>query len=344
MSSESSSGSLSSFEEAATSFMRKRKAKQEQGQTKKKKGGGSKPGKRKNKERNRLLYDALLKSDYFNDETTYDANDFRRRFRMRRHVFDRILNALVAHDDYFKQKADCCKVLGFSPHQKITCALQFLAYGKCADELDEFIRMGESTVFETLRRFCKGIIECFGTIYLRPPNVEDLQKILKEYEKKGWIGCMGCIDVMKWTWKNCPMAWRGAYQGKEKKPTIALEAVVDSRLYFWHAFFGVPGANNDLNVLDCSPLFKDILSGTASEVTFLCNNEVYKMGYYLADGIYPDWQMMMKTIPEPQTRKQKYFATKQEGRRKDVERGYAAIQVSCRVLLLLCFALLWFSH
>ena len=129
------------------------------------------------------------------------------------------------------------------------------------------------------------------------------------------------------------MSWRGAYQGKEKKPTIALEAVVDSRLYFWHAFFGVPGANNDLNILDCSPLFQAILSGTAPEVTFICNEKVYKMGYYLADGIYPEWQVMMKTISEPATQKEKYFATQQEGRRKDVERGFAALQVCCRVFL-----------
>jgi hypothetical protein len=23
---------------------------------------------------------------------------------------------------------------------------------------------------------------------------------------------------MKWQWKNCPMTWRGAYQGKERVP------------------------------------------------------------------------------------------------------------------------------
>jgi len=56
-----------------------------------------------------------------------------------------------------------------------------------------------------------------------------LRQILAGYEEKGWIGCMGCIDVMKWVWKNCPMAWRGQYQGKETHPTVELEAVVDSR-------------------------------------------------------------------------------------------------------------------
>lgn len=307
------------------------------------KGGGSSRGKAANIERNREKHHVILMEDYFNESCTYDANAFRRRFRMRPVVFDRILDALVEHDEYFVQKRDAVHVLGFSSHQKITCALRFLAYGTSADQLDEYIRMAESTTLENLRHFCEGIIACFGPTYLRPPTVEDFKEILKRYEKEGWVGCMGCIDVMKWVWKNCPMAWRGAYQGKEKVPTIALEAVVDSRLYFWHAFFGVPGANNDINVLDASTLLHSLINGTAPEIKFVLHGHDYTMGYYLADGIYPEWQVMMKTISAPTTRKQKYFATKQESRRKDVERGFAALQVCCRFFLfVLCFPIFIF--
>jgi hypothetical protein len=42
------------------------------------------------------------------------------------------------------------------------------------------------------------------------------------------------------------------------------------------------------------------------------------MGYYLADGIYPSWATFVKTIPEPQGMKKKYFAEVQEACRKDV--------------------------
>ena len=123
------------------------------------------------------------------------------------------------------------------------------------------------------------------------------------------------------------MAWRGAYQGKEKVPTIALEAIVDDRLWFWHLFFGMPGANNDLNILDCSPLFKQHMDGTAPKVRFTVNNNNCDMGYYLTDGIYPDWALFMKTIAEPSNIKQEYFAEQQEARQKDVERGFGVLQV-----------------
>jgi len=209
------------------------------------------------------------------------------------------MQQLVEHDSYFVQKTDATGVLGFSPQQKLTCALRFFAYGTSADQLDEHIRMGESTVLENLKRFAEGVIHCFGATYLRSPTSQDLQDILARYDKKGWTGCLGCLDVMKWEWKNCPMAWRGAYQGKEKVPTIALEAVVDSCLWFWHAYFGVPGSNNDLNILYRSPLFKNLLNGSAPEVTFTVNGTVYTMGYYLVDGIYPEWKIFVKTISEP---------------------------------------------
>ena len=58
-----------------------------------------------------------------------------------------------------------------------------------------------------------------------------------------------------WEWKNCPSAWKGMFQGKSGVPTVVLEAIADHTTRFWHFNFGSPGALNDINVLDRSPLF-----------------------------------------------------------------------------------------
>ena len=355
MSYSSSSGSLSSFEEDSQRFVARRRGRRKSSR-KKGKGGGSRPGKSANINRNRVLYNQLLMADYFVPHPTYNTVQFRRRFRMRRSLFDTILSAVLDHDSYFAPGVDCCGLASFSTHQKITCALRYMAYGMCADQLDELLRFGQTTVALVVDRFCRAIIDIFGPTYLRPPNAEDLRMIMSDYADKGWIGCMGCIDVMKWVWKNSPMGWRGQYKGRETHPTIALEAVVDSRfvlllllllaycrfsnsfilfyfifsrLYFWHAYFGCPGAQNDINVLDSSTLFQGLLEGTAPQARYIVNDKMYQMGYYLADGIYPEWQIMMKTISDPQNEKQRNYAKQQEGRRKDVERGFGGVQVGC---------------
>ena len=57
------------------------------------------------------------------------------------------------------------------------------------------------------------------------------------------------------------MAHHGQYTGKEKEPTLILEAVASYDLWIWHSFFGLPGALNDLNVLDQSPIFQKLQDG-----------------------------------------------------------------------------------
>jgi hypothetical protein len=42
-------------------------------------------------------------------------------------------------------------------------------------------------------------------------------------------------------------------------------------------------------VLDWSPLFDQLLQGQAPSTNFTINGHDYKLGYFLADGIYPKW-------------------------------------------------------
>jgi hypothetical protein len=116
------------------------------------------------------------------------------------------------------------------------------------------------------------------------------------------------------------------YKGHVHEPTIILEAVASKDLWIWHAFFGMPGSHNDINVLQRSPLFARLAEGQAPEVNYTINGHDYIMGYYLADGIYPSWATFIKTIPEPQGNKKKYFALAQESCRKDVERAFGVLQ------------------
>ncbi|GJQ90104.1 ALP1-like protein isoform X1 [Tanacetum coccineum] len=57
--------------------------------------------------------------------------------------------------------------------------------------------------------------------------------------------------------------------------------------------------NTTVNVLRQSPVLNDLKVGKAPEVTFVANDVTYKWGYYLTDGIYPEWVVLMKSISQP---------------------------------------------
>ena len=202
-----------------------------------------------------------------------------------------------------------------------------LAYGTPADLMDETFGVAESTAMESMINFVQGVRYIFGQQYLRRPNEQDIQRLLQFGEAHGFPGMLGSLDCMHWEWQNCPVAWKGQYvRGCYGVPTIMLEAVASKDLWIWHAFFGAVGSNNDINVLDQSPLFTDVLQGRAPPVQFTVNGKVYNMGYYLADGIYPEWATFVKTISRPQSAKHKLYANYQESARKDVERAFGVLQ------------------
>ncbi|XP_076944613.1 protein ANTAGONIST OF LIKE HETEROCHROMATIN PROTEIN 1-like [Bidens hawaiensis] len=234
------------------------------------------------------------------------------------------------HFKYFTQRYDDVGVKGLSPIQKCTSAIRQLAYGASADQCDEYIRIGESTSIECLHKFCRSVVEVFGPRYLRRPNQDDIQRLLQLHsEKHGFVGMLGSIDCMHWAWRNYPTAWKGQYtRGDHGHPTIMLEAVASHDLWIWHAFFGVAGSNNDINVLNQSPVFNQLLEGNAPQCNFIVNGNEYTQGYSLADGIYPEWSTLVKSFVYPPNNnlKMQYFKRRQESCRKDVERAFGVLQ------------------
>ncbi|XP_071713052.1 protein ALP1-like [Rutidosis leptorrhynchoides] len=279
-----------------------------------------------------------LFNDYFSEPPIFQAKKFKRRFRMRINLFLRIaqgissfansMNNVPEHFDYFIERRDAAGRPSFTILQKCTSALCQLAYGTAPDSFNEYLHMSEQTSILCLDNFCKCIIDLYKSRYMRSPTATDVARLYSVHkEKHGFRGMLGSIDCMHWEWKNCPVAHKGQYtRGDHKKPTIMLEAVASYDLWICHAFFGMAGSNNDINVLNQSPLFDVLKTGRAPPAPFEVNGHQYTKGYYLADGIYPEWATLIKGMSCPTDDPRIKFTRFQASDRKDIERAFRVLQ------------------
>ncbi|GJZ22939.1 factor of DNA methylation 1-like protein, partial [Tanacetum coccineum] len=90
--------------------------------------------------------------------------------------------------------------------------------------------------------------------------------------------------------------------------------------------------NNDVNVLRKSPLFNDLKTRKAPDVPFVANNVRYKRGYYLPDGIYPQWSVLIRSIKNPGTNDHKRILYKHEAVRKDVKRAFGVLKKKWKLI------------
>ncbi|GJT48711.1 ALP1-like protein isoform X1 [Tanacetum coccineum] len=273
-----------------------------------------------------------LLEDYFgNDEfePKYPKEKFRQRYRMSSTLFNKIVNNILSYDvepipeyfTYFKPRYDATGRLSIDPILKCTYAIRQLAYDTAPDAFDEYLKIAERTSRECLDTFTKCIHVLYVIKFLRKPTAEDIEKTYQLHEQKhGLPNMLGSIDCMHLDWRNCPKALHGQFKRRDHKyPTIMLEVVADQRLWIWHAYFGVRGANNDLNVLYGFPLFDDELADTAPECSFVVNG-------HTADGIYLAWSTFVKTFPVARDEKSLKFKRVQEVARKDIERAFEVLQ------------------
>nr|GEX42111.1 hypothetical protein [Tanacetum cinerariifolium] len=183
-----------------------------------------------------------------------------------------------------------------------------LAYDTVPDALDEYLQMGNATSRQCLERFYTSLIQIFGPEFLRKPTLTDVERLYAFHENKhGLPKMLGSLDCT---------------------------AVASNDLWIWLTFFGVFGSNNDINVTQRSPLLNDLKLGKAPEVSFIANDVTYPWGYYLCDGIYPEWVPFVKSdinLADDDHKRLRY-KTMHEAARKDVERTFGVLKKRWAIL------------
>lgn len=142
------------------------------------------------------------------------------------------------------------------------------------------------------------------------------------------------IYCQHYKWNLCPTGPASAYKAKEKTPNFVLEGVADRNFWILSMYFGLPGALNDINVLDnCPTMGKILFVCFPLRTKYTINGVTKNLLYFLAEGIYPDYAVFVKTIANGgNSSKDKNFARTQEALRKDEERAFSILIARWSVL------------
>ncbi|GJZ88115.1 putative nuclease HARBI1 [Tanacetum coccineum] len=194
-----------------------------------------------------------------------------------------------------------------------------------ADPLPKHFKFFKVRPDATGRMSLSAIMKCTAAIRqlaygTTPDAFDEYLQMSERTARDSLIVCIGNEKIVQYHGRD------NSVGGDNKYPTIMLEAVASHDLWIWHAFFGVAGANNNINVLDNSSLFDDLLDDNAHVDPYVLNGVMFEKGYYLADDIYPQWASFVKSFTVANDVKHAYFEKRQESAQKDVERAFAVIQ------------------
>jgi hypothetical protein len=106
---------------------------------------------------------------------------------------------------------------------------------------------------------------------------------------------------------------------------VILEFMMDHDLWILQVFFGMACCHNDISMLQRSPVFAKLIEGHAPSCNYKINIHQYTKGYYLADDIYPKWDICEDNHPACWL-EQVLVCSRQESYMKDVERTFGLTQ------------------
>lgn len=81
-------------------------------------------------------------------------------------------------DPYFVHRPNDLGKMGFTALQKSTSVIIHICYGVCADLVDEYTRLSETSGDLDLKHFCDGVIAVFGPTYIVRVNADDVRGFL----------------------------------------------------------------------------------------------------------------------------------------------------------------------
>jgi hypothetical protein len=267
------------------------------------------------------------------NETSYEARVFRRRFRLPYSQFKKLVEECREHN-VFEQLAEGKIPIEF----KVLASLRILGRDACCDDIEEALNIGGSTVNKCFKLFVRGCDAKLFDKHVKLPEGEELRHVKEQYQRLGLPGCVGSMDVTHIQWHRCPYKMQNGATGKERHPTLAFQCVVSHSRKIHHCSRAFFGRLNDkqITVLDSYP--NEIWYGTAHpQETFTLFNEegevtLWQGAYLIVDGGYQKVTGFIDPKHASFTYEDVVWSEWIESVRKDVECCFGILKMRWRFL------------
>jgi hypothetical protein len=132
-----------------------------------------------------------------------------------------------------------------------------------------------------------------------PETGEEIQHVLRQYEKVAFPGCLGSIDCVHTAWDMlCPVGLRSDCTGKEGYPTLAFQLVLTHNRKILAATNEFYGTCNDKLISCYDETVKKLRNGKYSRIkwTYMGSDGEPHMEtglYFICGGGYQSWPIFI---------------------------------------------------
>jgi hypothetical protein len=169
-------------------------------------------------------------------------------------------------------------------------------------------------------------------IYL-PRTDNELDFVTQQYERYGFPGCSGSIDVVKLGWDKCPSSLLNLYKGKEGYPSVGYQVVCSARRFIQSVGSGSPGTHNDKTTIKYDHTIKRLRTGSGRlrcKVWYTRKADgssvKFRGLYFICDGGYLRWPCLICPINDLVNKDVAKMGGVLTAARKDIECTFGAMK------------------
>lgn len=183
---------------------------------------------------------------------------FKLRFRLPPPLFYEVVRICVDRNIFKKRR------LGKIPIEvKVLTCLRILARDNILDDLSELLTIGQSTISEMFHDFIEGFADPeIVDEYIKVPEGAQLREMQRQFERLGLPGCIGCIDGTHIYWDCCPYDYYNVMKGKEGRPSVNFQMVVDNERRLLSVSDNYFGTTHDATMLQSDSFSKSVIDGS----------------------------------------------------------------------------------